>query len=163
MIVSRPRTLMYVTSPICTENPMSIGSRQRARAEMSKREPTVLSIPCTKLLLNVSSRYVEEITHDGIAFRTRRQVRTRGQSSQAHEGGTPKDHRGQGDVWVVVHHVKDRGDRFHLLASRRDGRGRDGRWLGQRELSNVSIILYTYSENHIKREERPVTRSSLSS
>lgn len=81
---------------------------------MKEGEPTVLSTPYTKLLPGMSRRQIKEITHDWIAFRTGGKRRTRAQSSRAHERGTPKDGRGQEEVWSVVYHGEDRGDRFHL-------------------------------------------------
>ena len=86
-IISLPRTLIYATSPVCMQNPVSIHSRQGVNdvgAGMKEREPTILFTPFTEFLPNMGGRQVKKISYDGVAFRTRRQARTRTMSTQSH-------------------------------------------------------------------------------
>jgi len=94
---------------------------------MKEREPTVLSTPGTKFLPNVGGGQVEEITHDGVAFRSGRQFRTRAPSSQVRWHGAPKDDGDQREVRVVIHQVNDWGERFHLKPRDENSEGREGK------------------------------------
>ena len=95
---------------------MSPGTPRVSRTEggVEGRTLTVLFTPSRKFLPGTDGRHVEEIAEDGVAFGTRREMRTRVPLGQAHECSARKDDGGQGGVRGVLYYVDNRGESLHL-------------------------------------------------